>query len=348
MIQNHNILQNRFFTGATNQSIGSSLQYVNNYYLNETGATEKIVDSSNIRGFLSNENNQKVVKSYYSFLTASSLMNTALLLNPSSTSFIPSAQFKAIYYDDDRLADSFNNFYSTSILRGIKSNYSSSPDVLNSSIRNQLLDGSDYEFVTQKVFHNYYFWSAATSITPAYSPPKKPFFTAGTPYFTSPVLDVYGGDRDKSTEEKYIEVPSKGEYYFLNVFLTRSTTQMSRMAFDICKNVVYKTINQNTNFSQNQTNIASYNDYILNVSVNTGQTSFDGSIILFPGVEQNIANTQKKSSIINSGVSSYLIQCFVNPNFITDENEYWSDDVVVSISAITPENNSTILNSSNA
>lgn len=286
MEQTHDILKNRFFTGVTT-SVESNLLYENNYYLNQTGEVETIVDFSNVRSFLSNENNQKVVKLYYSFLTASSLMNSTLIENPLSNEFIPTAEFKAIYYDDDRLADSFNNFYNTSILRGINFNYSENPDVFESSIRNQLLNGNDYKFVKQNVFNNYFFYEE--------------------------------GIRNESAEEKFIEIPTDGEYYFLNVFLTKRFTQTSRIAFESCNTVIFKTINSNTIFSQNPIDIIKYNEYI-EFFKNPIERSIDNSPIKTPGANQENVIYEE----ILSGSNNQIIQCFINPNFITNENEYWS------------------------
>ena len=243
MEQDQIILQNRFFTGTSIGSIESNLNYENNYFLNETGQADKVVDSSNVRAFLSNDNNQKAVKAYYSFLTASTLMNSALLLNSTTKNFIPTAEFKAIYYDDEKLADSFNNYYNSSISRGISSSYSDNPDIFNNSIRNQLIDNDNYEYKLKDVFHNYFFWKTLHQVNPANSPQKKPF--------TKAVLDVNNGDRNNSTEKLLVAAPVVGEYYFINVFLTKGFTQMARKAFEICDDLIFKQTKSFSTFSQN-------------------------------------------------------------------------------------------------
>jgi len=313
MEQTHDILKNRFFTGSTTSSVQSDLQYVNNYYLNESGQQDKIVDFSNIRSFLSNENNQKVVKAYYSFLSSSSIMNYALMLNPLSNDFIPTAQFKAIYYDDEKLADSFNNFYNTSILRGINSEYSVNPDVFNNAVRNQLMDGSGYEYITQNIFHNYYFWSSMTPSIAAYSPAKAPF--------TAATLDIYRGERNNNTEERYVDVPTKGEYYFINVLLMKRFTQTARMAFDACENVIYKTINSGVIFSQNPADLITNYDF-LKTATQTNIKSVDSSFVKVIGSD---TTPSTPTSTTLSAATPSLIQCFIDPNFVTNENTYWSD-----------------------
>lgn len=384
MEQTHDILINRFFTGSTSGAtngntadIQSNLSYDNKYYYNPTGTADVIVDYSNVRAFLANENNQKFVSLYYSFLTSSTLMNSALIVDPNTTLFIPTASFKAIYYDDEKLAESFNNFYNSSILRGISSEYSENPDIFNTSVRNQLLPDTSNVYTAQSVFHNYYFWSSSTPSNPAYSPPKNPFFTAGTgtTYYTTVPMDINGGDRDESTEERLVEIPINKENYYINILLLKRFTQTARIAFESCNNVIYKSIDSSTNFSQNTTDQIKHYDYF-NELKEKKERSIDNSKIKVIVVNKNnvtSGNTivQEESGIysgmeiifsassiqiiggkvfypVESLISSIVeftntpaedlenvtpqilpskvpIQCFVNPNFITNENEYWTD-----------------------
>ena len=331
MEQTHKILINRFFTGATNTIapavVQSNLQYENNYYYNPTGLPDIVVDYSNVRAFLSNENNQIYVQAYYSFLTSSSIMNSAILVNPNTSLFTPTAEFKQIYYNDEKLADSFNNFYNSSLLRGLDSNYSSNPDIFNTSIRNQLLSNNVNNYITQKVYNNYFFWKNPNAVSPAYSPPKNPFFTAGTPYYTSIPLDVYGGDRDNSTEDKIVEIPINTENYYINVLLTKQFTYTSRMAFEICDSVAYKNINQNNVYSQNITDIYTFSNYLNNINVQS--KSLDNSVIISQSSVttnslQAMVNVKSETIPLPSQTGTTLIQCFVDPNFKTNENEYWN------------------------
>jgi hypothetical protein len=360
MEHSFNILLNRFFSGASEYSVNSNLKYANNYYLNESGAEDTIVDFSNIRAFLSNENNQKIVKEYHSFLSSSSVMNSALLVNPNSSLFTPTPQFKAIYYDDDKLADSFNNFYNTSILKGISFNDS---DVFNSSIRNQLLDNEISQYSYQNIFHNHFLWSSSSCI--AHSFPKYPFENA--------ILDIYGGLRNDSTEEILVNIPINEDAYYVNIFLTKKFTQTAKMSFDICDNIIYKISEGNAVFSQNPNDIIKHSDYLKNT--NTEKTvSFDNVYIKTPKTnleindselnKQNYENNNSFQTLNNqqnislneltsinlravdgvlfnqitpilsgitlntnlSGASKKLIQCFVDPNFLTNEDDLWSDN----------------------
>jgi len=318
MEQFFSILQNKKFSGTS--IVDSNLQYVNNYYLNETGESEEIVDCSNVRSFLSNENNQKITQLYYSFLSSSTLMNSALLDNPNSDDFISTAEFKAIFYDDEKLADSFNNFYNTSILRGISSNYSDNPDISNNAIRNQLLNGNEYQYVKQNIFNNYSFWSNPINVVPAHSL-SKGSFTAAT-------LDIYGGDRNLNTEERLVEIPISGECYFVNIFLLKRFTQTSRMAFETCNNIIYKNINANSIYSQNQIDLVKHDDYLNKLN--------EKSVKVEKSVDNSYIKTIQNDSNANSNVKRYfssstLIQCFVDPSFSTHENEFWTDNTLIKI-----------------
>ncbi len=322
MEQNHFVLINRFFSGSTEDSgvSSKSLKYSNKYFSNSSGNEIKIVDFSNIRSFLANKNNQKAVESYYAFLTASSSMNSAILINPYSNDFIPTAQFKAIYYDDEKLAESFNNFYNSSIIRGIDSSYSSNPNVFNTSVKNLLTENDKTYFVTQKVFHNYYLWQSNNPSFQAYSPKKEPILNA--------VLDIYNGERDETLEEKYLEVSSEEESYYLNVFLTKRFTQISRSTFEACENIIYKSLKYAVQFSQNPINIINYGGFLNSYESNS--SSLNNSSISTDNNSTINVNVFSKGTpppeVITTDIKPSLIQCFVDPNFKFNEDEYWSDN----------------------
>lgn len=314
MEQNFSILKNKIFTGTT--SVDSDLQYVNNYYLNNTGESVEIVDSSNVRSFITNENNQKVISLYYSFLSSSTVMNSSLVYN----TFTPTAEFKAIFYDDEKLADSFNSFYNSSILRGISSNSLDNPDIFKNSVQNQLRSGENFINIKQNVFHNYYFWNSSNLNTPKKYP------------FTSATLDIYGGVRDVSEEERLVNIPTGGEYYFINVFLTKRFSQTSKMAFEVCNNIIYKNININSVFSQSKIDLIKHEDYLKSLQQDNlkYEKSFDNSYVKTVSDYSNIQVQKNSTTKSYEPISVKLIQCFVNPDFSTNENEIWSDKISLS------------------
>lgn len=322
MTQNYDILFNENYTGFTSaktiETKSSILKYENKYYFNPTGESSKLVDFSNVRSFLANKANEKVVKSFYSFLSSSPMMNSAIITNPLTTNFSPTAEFKEIYYDDEKLANSFNDFYDSSINRGLNSNYSSNPDIFNTSIRNQLLPDDENILTSQTIFNNYYLWESVTPINPAISFPKLPF--------TNAVLDISHGDRNENGIDALIKIPKNNENYYINIFLTKSFTQTSRYTFDICDNIIYKNLQIPVMFSQSPSDVSRYREF-LQTKNNSIEKKFDDSIIKST---KNIFET----SIFDSGatldratqISNQLIQCFVNPNLKVDENEYWKDN----------------------
>jgi hypothetical protein len=290
MRQIHEILKNRFFTSSSVNSIVSNLQYDSNYYVNTTGESIEIVDSSNIRGFLNNEKNQSIVQAYYIYLTSSTLMNSSIL----SSEFIPTSSFKAIFYDDEKLADSFNSFYNQVALKG---NLYNPLDSQKNVIINQL----NYDKTEYNVLNNYFYWK-----NPAYSPKKN---------LSAVTLDIYNGDRNFLPEKRFVQ-ENVEESYYISVFLTKEYEQISRKVFDVCDNFIYNISGNKINFSQDVSDVIKYNDYLQIIS----KSSNDDQILV------KTINEQSKDDTINQN----LIQCFVNPNFKLNENEFWSDSKFVS------------------
>jgi len=359
MEQKHEILKNRLFTSTTTVStVSDNLELVNNYYLNPTGEIEKIVDYTNVRGFLSNENNQKIVNAYYSYLTSSTEMNESY----SNSTFKASAKFKAIYYDDEKLADSFNEYYNSIILRGAQNSsiyISGSPtdtttDAYKNTVNNQLLGTQEYEYVTQNVSHNNFYWKSNVPHSQANSPQKPPFPEAST----NAVLDIYGGDRILLEEQKIVEKPL-GENYFVNVFLQKRHTQIARIAFEACnKDSIFRVTNNNSSFSQNVTDKIRHNDFLS--TLEKKEVGIDGyeindsqqTNVLLPSQSFGSAYNYSSNIITSNGTILYgitdsegnpvllpaepigattgttgntIIQCFVDPNFKTNANEYWTN-----------------------
>jgi hypothetical protein len=322
MEQYYNILFNESYTGFTSaktiETKVSVLKYENKYYFNPTGENSKLVDFSNVRSFLANKANEKVVKSFYSFLSSSPIMNSAIITNPLAVNFNPTAEFKEIYYDDEKLANSFNDFYDSSISRGLNSNYLSNPDVFNESIRNQLLPDEDNILTSQTVFNNYYFWESLTPISPAVSIPKHPLLNA--------VLDVIHGDRNESGIGTLVKIPKNNENYYINVFLTKNFSQTSRYTFDVCDNIIYKNLQIPVMFSQSPSDVSRYSEFVNN-QVNFVEKKFDNSIIkTTKNIFGDFAFSSSTVSNRTIEISNHLIQCFVNPNFAVNENEYWKDN----------------------
>jgi hypothetical protein len=98
MIQKHKILIS--LTGATTP-INSTLQNVNGYSVNLIqGLGGGIVNYSNVRNFLNNENNLIIINDFYAYLTGATTQ----------------IEFIEIYNSDKKLSDVFNNYYNSSVV----------------------------------------------------------------------------------------------------------------------------------------------------------------------------------------------------------------------------------------
>lgn len=335
MEQFHDILKCRFFTAVTSiDNFQHMLEYVNSYYLNPTGIPDDVVDSTNIRSVVSNENNQVIVKAFYSFLTSATEMNASLSYPLSSSTFSPTAKFKSIYYDDEKFAEAFNNFYNSSILSGKKANSippwatsplgypQENPDIYKNVITNQLssfTSNEQYEYVTQTVYHNNFIWTNSPwANNPPFSPSKEKVAGGGLG-IKNAVLDIYGGERNNVGEQKYIQKNISGSSYFIDVLLLKSFTQTAKMAFETCNSIIYKTINGSQIFSQNQIDLVNFQDF----SKITNR-SFDNYDMLSTEYIAPVASGFPISPPLSGGMP--LIQCFVDPNFKTNENAIWSDN----------------------
>ena len=301
MEQYFKILKNKFFTSTTISQSVSNLQYEDNYYFNPTGDSIEVVDFSNVRGFLANANNKRIVNAYYSFITASTLMNAAY---PSTTIFSATSSFKTIYYDDEKLADSFNSYYNQVYLRGQNVNLI---DAQKNVIDNQLLSSSNYIYSSQTIYDNNFFYSSNTTDNT---------FVQQYNLFTASTLSLNAGHRNVNGIDKKIE-QSLDDSYYITVLLKKTSTQMARMSFELCDDYVFKNIGNYSTYSQNIAEISKYNQYFQQISDITGNGNISSPGYIGSG------NTSGQTS---SNGKTYLLQCFINPNFKINENEIWKDN----------------------
>lgn len=88
---------NNSFTGSTEieQETNSDLVLYNNYYSHTTNPNKTIVNENNVRSFLDDENNEKLVNNFVEYIQYNS--------SPE--------EFKEIFYNNKKLASVFNSFY---------------------------------------------------------------------------------------------------------------------------------------------------------------------------------------------------------------------------------------------
>jgi hypothetical protein len=345
MEQVHNILLSRFFTATTTTFGQSDLKVVNSYYLTQEGSTNKIVDEYNVRGFLSHEKNQKVVTSFFVSLTGNPVMNEAFY-SSNGMQFIASPSFKEIYYNDEKLAQTFNDYYNNSIVRGKEPTVASS--LAPKFVENQLLnlEGQDFYYENFIQSPNYFTWDSHAIMEPKY-----------LEYIP---LDFNHYNRNSYTEEVMVKKP-KGENYLINVFLQRTVSQTSREIFELCDTKIIKSISEGNIIFFNQLEPGIQNDILtttglqnpylnnLNVSatnvseLSTGIISYNvdpntvpqqenefGRIALIGALDilnQNSSFMETRSTFTEeSGSTSgtnQIVQCFIDLNLNTNENEYY-------------------------
>ena len=288
MEQQYKILLNKRFS-ATTEDVNANIQYVDNYYINPQGESDKVVDQTNIRSFLSSENNQIVVKGFVGFMTANTIVNETYL-SSGGIVFTPTAEFKNIYYDDEKLAEVFNNYYNTTVLRGIQT----SQDVLNNQSQN--VDGGGYKYETKTVVNNNFFWEDLNN-------------------------------RINTTEDDVIKT-STDENYFITVSLVKNFNPLSRNTFELCNDSIKKNMNNgNALFSQDNSNIAKYDDFFSNLTSNKNSINYaeilSGPDFKSVGGEMGRVGGAGDIGNINSITPNQVVQCFVDLNIKTNENEVW-------------------------
>jgi len=118
MIQRHIILINSGFsanTGTTAVVDSLNLTTFGGYEANNVqGLGGGITNSSNVRGFLNNDNNDIIINSFFSYLTGTTT----------------TSQFSEIYHSDQKLSEIFNDYYISSVVN----NRPPSTSVLDSTL----------------------------------------------------------------------------------------------------------------------------------------------------------------------------------------------------------------------
>lgn len=146
-MQKHIILKNDKFTATTIQNTitlsGGGESFIvnsNDYYLNNvSGLNLGVVNPTNVRAYLNDPANEKVINDFFSYLTGNTNQD----------------QFREIFYSDQKLSDVFNQYYSQSILSGQQSSV---------YYINEQLTGTTYI----NYFYSNFNWNG-------FAPPKNPF-----------------------------------------------------------------------------------------------------------------------------------------------------------------------------
>lgn len=279
MEQSHSILINRFFTAITQTFGESDLKNVNSYYLTQEGSANKIVDEYNVRGFLNHEKNQNIVTGFFAYLTGNPTMNEAFY-SSNGTQFKASAEFKEIYYNDEKLATSFNDYYNSSVVRGKAPRMS--PSSTPKFVENQLLNltGQDFEYSTFNQSPNYFMWNSTAVMN--------------LKYLDYIPLDFNSYSRNNFTENVIVKKPV-GDNYLISVFLQRTISQTSREIFEICDEKIIKSIADGNVGFFGQIPVGTQNDIFSTLPSLSQYNSIDSA-----GVATNLND-------INSGIIPFNI-----------------------------------------
>lgn len=306
---NFEILKNNAFTSNTNNDVSvSKLQEDNNYLLNIEGTPEDIVDEYNVRGFIENNKNQYAVRGFFSFITSSTIMNESYI-SSNGTDFKPTPYFKGIYYNDKKLADLFNQYYNNNILRGVQNNQ----QYITNQITN--FDDNNFEYKLQNTFDNNFHW-----LNPATSFQKQLNYIP---------LDISNSIRKGDVEKKMVVKP-RGENYFLNVILLRTTTQTSRGIFDLCENKIYKNFSALSEYDGNyDVGTLNINDAINNNLTNTVQinNSITNNFLEITD-DDSLSNDEK---ILKDIEDNFNFNNVKTKNFVDIDEKHFSDEEISEI-----------------
>lgn len=203
MMQKHTILINLNFSGTTGNTFvatSTTLSNVGTYQANNIqGLGGGITNASNVRGFLNDEANDFIINDFFSYLTGSTT----------------TIEFAEIYNSDQKLSDTFNDYYDSSILN----NQLPGTSVINENLVNTsgatIIENGIYAYngvAPQK---------GLTGITMSINNSTR-------------LLDIYSALTTYTLEESY----------YIPVFIKRNHRQMARLTFEACDENVSTILNQ--------------------------------------------------------------------------------------------------------
>lgn len=182
------ILLNRFYSATTSSEVNSNIILENGFYSYQNSNGNGITNEFNIKSFLSDTANEFVVSDFLQFLKK----------NTTNEEFID------IYYDDKKLSDIFNFFWSNSVLSG---------NLTPTSIINDNLTGTT--IINSRI--NEFKWDGSEVF-------KQLFGTTG---------QISGINRISQYVPKNVSYTSEDSYY-IPVFIPKNVNLYARLKFDLC------------------------------------------------------------------------------------------------------------------
>ncbi len=193
MIQRHTILKNLSFSGNADTFIApvSSMSTFGNYQINNIqGTGGGIVNSSNVRAFLNDDtSNEFIINDFFSYLTG----NTTAV------------EFSEIYNSDNKLSETFNEYYQSSILN----NQAPATSVINNN-----LTGTSGVTIVENGIHDY------NGVAPGKG-------------LTGITMSINNSTR-KLNVYSALTTFTEEESYYIPVFIKRNSRQMARLTFEAC------------------------------------------------------------------------------------------------------------------
>lgn len=133
-MQRHTLVINNRFS-ATTVGINSGLQDYGDYVVNYVqGLGGEVVNASNVRGFLNDDANENVINDFFSYLTASTT----------------TIEFAEIYNSNQNLANTFNNYYNSSVLQDTLPSTSVIDQSLSGTYEIEIIYNSDFNYLSSQ------------------------------------------------------------------------------------------------------------------------------------------------------------------------------------------------------
>ena len=187
MIQYHRIRLNEAFSSST-VPFNTELRSVNGYYAYGNTIGGGVVTRFNVRSFLNDSKNQVIINDFISYLSG----------NTNDDELVK------ILGDDEQLTSIFNQFYETTVMRGVQT----SPNVVARTMSN--VSGITYRDVD-------HYWNGVSNPSGLDNIP----------------LSIDGSDRHTNLRTISSRF-SSDDSYFIPVFIKESYAEMSKYSYDHC------------------------------------------------------------------------------------------------------------------
>ena len=194
-MQKHELILNRRFVGSNGSQ--SQLQLQNNYFVYTQSLGNGLTNEFNIRAYLNNPNNQVIIDQFIQYIESNTTQE----------------QFLEIYYDDTKLKNVFNQFFSTTVQGG----QITGSAVIESNLQNT---------ITITIYDNLWNWNGESVSTSLDGIPES----------------ISNSTRQNQGRLDIVSFTSEDSYY-IPVNINHNTGQIPRNKFKICDEQIDTRIN---------------------------------------------------------------------------------------------------------